>query len=163
MSANAPGWLMLVVSLPGRRQTPRMRLWRALKAAGAAMLRDGVYVLPASEETRALFTTQASEVSRIGGHAHVVPFASTDPKHESELRAAFDRTQAYAQGLDQLTALRASLPKLGETEARRRLAATRRELEAIAATDFFPGAARKQIEAALADAERVFNAQFSPD
>lgn len=153
MSVNAATWLMLVVSLPGRSQTPRMRLWRALKGAGAAMLRDGVYVLPASKAARALFTTQAGEVNRIGGSAHVVPFASTDPKQESELRAAFDRTQAYAQGLEHLAALRARLPKLGETEARRRLAAVRRELEGIAATDFFPSPARKQVEDALTDAE----------
>lgn len=163
MKSNPTAWLMLVVSLPGRSQTPRMRLWRALKGAGAAMLRDGVYVLPANEEARALFTVQAGETSRIGGSVHVVPFASTDPKQESELRAAFDRTPAYAQGLEHLTAMRACLPKLGESEARRRLAAVRRELEAVAATDFFPGAARKQVEAALADAEHALNGQFSPD
>lgn len=163
MSANAPAWLMLVVSLPGRSQTPRMRLWRALRGAGAAMLRDGVYVLPASKDARALFTTQARDVSRIGGKAHVVPFASVDPGQESELRGAFDRTQAYAQGLEHLAALRGRLPKLGETEARRLLAALRREFETIAATDFFPGAARKQVEAALVDAEHALNAQFSPD
>jgi hypothetical protein len=163
MSATRPDWLMLVVSVPGRSQTPRMRLWRALKVAGAGMLRDGVYVLPASEGARALFTAQARDVGRIGGKAHVVPFASVDPGQESELRAAFDRSQAYAQGLEHLAALRGRLPKLGETEARRRLAAVRRELEAIAATDFFPGAAREQVEAALVDAEHALNAQYSPD
>lgn len=154
---------MLVASLPGRSQTPRMRLWRALKGAGAAMLRDGVYVLPASEEARELFAAQARDVSQIGGSAHVVPFAAADAAQESGLRAAFDRTQAYAQGLDQLAALQARLPKVGETEARRRLTAVRRELQAVTATDFFPGTARKQVEAALTDAEHTLNAQFSPD
>ncbi|HEY3519578.1 MAG TPA: chromate resistance protein ChrB domain-containing protein [Rhodanobacteraceae bacterium] len=163
MHANNPAWLMLVVSLPGRSQTPRMRLWRALKTAGAAILRDGVYVLPAGENTRTLFQMQADEVTRIGGSAHVVPFASTNPKQESELRTGFDRTQAYAQGLERLSGLRTRIPRLSETEARRRLTGLRRELEAIAATDFFPGAPRKQVETALADAEHALNAQFSPD
>lgn len=154
---------MLVASLTGRSPAPRMRLWRALKGAGAAALRDGVYVLPASEETWALFRAQAQEVGRANGNAHVVPFTATDAEQDAQLRAAFDRTEAYAPGLERLAALRAELPELGEVEARRRLAGARRELEGIAATDFFPSSAREQVEAALADAEHAVNSQFAPD
>ena len=156
-------WLMLVISLPGRSQTPRMRLWRALKSAGAAMLRDGVYVLPAGDVSQALFKAQVGEANRAGGSAHVVPFTSIDPKQEAELRSAFDRTRAYAQGLERLAVLRRALRKLAEAEARKRLTASRRELEAVAAIDFFPGVARAQVETALADAEYALNAQFAPD
>lgn len=154
---------MLVISLPGRSQTPRMRLWRALKGAGAAMLRDGVYVLPESDEAHALFKAQLDEAGQAGGSAHVVPFTSADARQEAELRAAFDRTDAYSKGLDDLVALRSEVRKLTEPAARKRLAAARRELEAIAATDFFPGAARARVEAALADAEQALNARFAPD
>ena len=42
-------WLLLVSSLPGQTQTARMRVWRALKAAGAGAVRDGVYVLPQTD------------------------------------------------------------------------------------------------------------------
>jgi hypothetical protein len=163
MNSNLAAWLMLVVSLPGRSPTPRMRLWRALKGAGAAMLRDGVYVLPESDAARTLFKAQAHEVSGAGGSAHVVPFASTDAGQEAGLRAAFDRRAAYAQGLEALAALRTELPKIAETGARRRLAAVRRELQASAAIDFFPGLARAQVEAAIADAEHALNAQYSRD
>ena len=156
-------WLMLVASLSGRSPAPRMRLWRALKGAGAAALRDGVYVLPASEAAWTLFRSQAEEVGGAGGSAHVVPFTATGPAQEAELRGAFDRTQAYAPGLERLAALRAELPELAEIEARRRLAGVRRQLEGIAVTDFFPGSARAQAEAALADAEHTLNAQFAPD
>src|SRR3989304_2604715 len=37
----------LVLSLPARNSTLRMRAWRALKEAGCGVLRDGLYVLPA--------------------------------------------------------------------------------------------------------------------
>jgi len=163
MDVKLSTWLMLVVSLPGRSQTPRMRLWRALKGAGAAMLRDGVYVLPESDGARALFKAQVDEANQAGGSAHVVPFTSTDPRQEAQLRTAFDRTQAYAQGIGRLTALRRELRKLAEAEARKRLTASRRELEALAAIDFFPGVARAQVETALVDAEHALNAQFAPD
>ena len=39
----------LVLSLPTRNSTLRMRLWRALKEAGSGVLRDGVYVVPAGK------------------------------------------------------------------------------------------------------------------
>jgi len=156
-------WLMLVASLTGRSPAPRMRLWRALKGAGAVALRDGVYVLPASEEAWALFGGQADEVRRAGGTAHVVPFTATNPEQDAELRTAFDRTEVYVSGLERLAALRAELPDLVDVDARRRLAGVRRELEGIAATDFFPGNARAQVEAALADAEHALNVQFAPD
>ena len=39
-------WLLLVLSLPTENATARMRAWRALKASGAAVLRDGVHLLP---------------------------------------------------------------------------------------------------------------------
>ena len=53
------GWRLLVISLPSNRATPRMRVWRALKALGAAVLRDGVYLLPDSQSAQAGFTQQA--------------------------------------------------------------------------------------------------------
>ena len=40
-------WLLLILSLPTENATVRMRAWRAIKALGAASLRDGVYLLPA--------------------------------------------------------------------------------------------------------------------
>lgn len=163
MRVKLSTWLMLVASLPGGSQTPRMRLWRALKGAGAAMLRDGVYVLPESDGARALFKAQVEEANQASGSAHVVAFTSADPRQEAEMRAGFDRNLAYAQGLERLVILRRKLRKLSEAGARRRLTASRRELEAIAAIDFFPGAARAQVEAALADAEQAVNAQFAPD
>ena len=41
-------WQLLVLSLPTENATARMRAWRALKASGAAVLRDGVYLMPAA-------------------------------------------------------------------------------------------------------------------
>jgi hypothetical protein len=163
MTVSEPPWLMLIASLPGRRQTPRMRLWRALKGAGAAILRDGVYVLPASDAAQTLFATQAKEVIQAGGSAHAIAFTANDAGHEATLRALYNRGAEYAAALERLATLRTDLPKLDEAEARRRLAGMRRELDAIAAIDFFPGAAREQSLAGLADTEHVFNLQFSPD
>lgn len=163
MTHPEPPWSLLIASLPGRKQAARMRLWRALKSAGAAILRDGVYVLPASETAQALFTAQAKDVSSEGGSAHMLAFAASDADHDAALRALFDRGAEYGAALERLATLRGGLPRLGEDAARRELAGVRRELESIVALDFFPGAACEQAQAALNDAEYAFNARYSPD
>lgn len=161
--SHAPPWLMLIVSLAGRNQTPRMRLWRALKAAGAKPLRDGVYVLPAGAKTAPLFQTQADEVTRAGGTAYVVPFAAADEEQHAGLRASFDRADNYAELLGNLASFATELRTGSEAEARRALSRLRREFDAITAIDYFPGAPRSQASAALDEAEAAINDQFAPD
>jgi hypothetical protein len=39
-------WSVLVLTFPTEHATARMRAWRALKAKGCAVLRDGIYLLP---------------------------------------------------------------------------------------------------------------------
>ncbi|MBF0427845.1 MAG: hypothetical protein HQL94_02895, partial [Magnetococcales bacterium] len=46
MPLDTPPFLALIFSLPARNATERMRAWRALKAMGGAICRDGVYLLP---------------------------------------------------------------------------------------------------------------------
>ncbi len=161
MSTN---WFLFIANLPGRNQTLRMRVWRSLKASGAATLRDGVYVLPMSGAARALFERQQQEIQGGGGTAYILELNGTAGSSQgSALRPLFDRTADYQAIAATLQTLRAGLAKLDESEARRRLGAARREVAALAAIDFFPGEANAQIEAAITDAESALTAQFSPE
>jgi DNA-binding transcriptional regulator PaaX len=45
-ASSRPPWLLFVLTLQGQQPAVRMRVWRALKALGTAVLRDGVYLLP---------------------------------------------------------------------------------------------------------------------
>ena len=65
-------WLSLIISLPTENANTRMRSWRALKASGAAVLRDGVYLMPQRDACRAVFDTVAAEVGGSGGTAYVI-------------------------------------------------------------------------------------------
>jgi hypothetical protein len=156
-------WLLLVINLPGRGQTLRMRMWRALKTGGAGPLRDGVYVLPNSTSCRQLFEEQAQEIQAGGGTAQILPFDGGAQQQQAAMRALFDRSSDYAARRAQLDLFRREAAKLGEVEARRRLALLCRESAALAAIDFFHGEARAQMELALADAEAALNARYSPD
>jgi hypothetical protein len=156
-------WLMLVNSVSGENKTARMRIWRALKASGAAALRDGVYLLPKSESARAVFDEQAEEVVAAGGMAHIVAFDGEDDAQRREFVRLFDRSTDYGELFGKLDSLKTGIAKLDEVEARRQAAALRRDIAALGAIDFFPGASRHQVESALADAEAALNARFSPD
>jgi len=140
-----------------------MRIWRALKAAGAGLLRDGAYLLPNGERSREVLEEQGAEIKAAGGLVQVLSFDAESPEQNAELVALFDRTEDYAEAIQRLDAVKGEFTKLTEPEARQRLATIGREVTAITVRDFFPGEPRKQMEGALADAEAALNARFAPD
>ena len=163
MQPSAPAWLLLVTNLPGHNPTLRMRFWRALKAAGAGLLRDGAYLLPNGERSRQVLEEQGAEIKAAGGQVQLLSFDSESPAQQAEFIALFDRAEEYAASIERLAALKGELAKLAEPEARQRLATIAREVVAIANRDFFAGEPRKQMDEALADAEGALNARFAPD
>jgi len=150
---------MLLVTLPTQPSAVRLRIWRALKSLGCAALRDGAYLLPRAEA--AALEEIAAEVLAHGGTASVVDLAPRAEAQQAEWRALFDRGAAYAEWRQGLQAVRAELPRLGETEARRRLRSVADGLAAVQRIDYFPGAAAEQAEADLALLRRELEAQFS--
>jgi hypothetical protein len=163
MLATATTWFLLVTNLPGHNPTLRMRTWRALKSAGAGLLRDGAYLLPEVGSSRRVLEEQATEIKAAGGSAHLLSFEAESSAQQTELVALFDRTAEYAESIQGLDVLKGKLSGLSEPEARQQLASVAREVSAIVARDFFAGEPRKQMESALADAENAINARFVPN
>lgn len=149
-----PDWLTLVTTLPARNTAARMRLWRALKALGCATLRDGVYLLPALAEARAALDGLAAEVRGAGGSAEVLAIAATTGQ-DAAFRRLFDRSPDYGRLLAGVRdALASGDPRTAH--------ALRREFAAVAATDYFPGPARAQLEAALAELAAIASGEPRP-
>ena len=139
-----------------------MRVWRALKSRGAEPLRDGVYVLPDSDAAREALDRPARDVIASGGSAQVVEFRSASEGQQHALVTMFDRSDAYA-GMLIRHRLKLRIAKLDEGEARRELLIVRREFDALASIDFFPGPSRHQVEASLTDVSAALDRHFSPD
>jgi hypothetical protein len=155
-------WLVFLMSQPGKSPTPRIRLWRLLKGLGAAVLRDGVYLLPDREPLRQALEEQVQGVQTLGGAAYVLtvePVTTTD----AHFRAFFDRCEDYAALLTTITQVRATLADTTEVQARRLLQQVRRDYEALVAIDYFPGPAQGQTAQALAEADAAVTRYFSPD
>ncbi|KMN50557.1 hypothetical protein VL04_10755 [Chromobacterium violaceum] len=159
---NPINWLVLVATVAGRNGTLRVRLWRQMKAIGAAALRDGVYLLPARPELRQTLANWRDELLAADGMAHVLQVVEDDPATQAGWRALFDRSEAYQQWGEALAALLAQPPG-AESDARRSLRQLRKELEAIAAIDFFAGESLKSARRQCNDAEKWLIRRYSPD
>ena len=142
-------WLVLVTTLPTRNAAARMRLWRAIKTLGCAALRDGVYLLPARDETGAALRALADEVRNSEGSAEVL-YVAADGAQDEAFRRLFDRSDDYGKLIAEM---QATFP---DEKSLRRLT---REFNALAASDYFPDAARHQAQQALA----ALAAQLSPN
>lgn len=153
-------WIALVVSLPTGNATARMRAWRALKAAGAAVLRDGVYLLPEREVCRATLDSVAADVLASGGSALVM---GVSPPLGIAFEDWFDRTGDYAELLSEIGRWREAWVAGCGPEAVRQVRKLRKAGQALAAIDFFPGEAQRQAEAALAELESALARSLSPD
>lgn len=158
---NDPDWLLLVTNLPGRNQALRMRVWRALKAAGAGLLRDGVYLLPRSEAAQDVLEEQAADIRTGGGSAQVLPLARAGAQ-QAEFQALFDRTPDHARIQKRIETFRRSLRKSTELRARRELASLKRDVASLIAIDFFPRGGPDQLARLLASAEEALTAKYSP-
>lgn len=149
----------LVLSLPTRNSTSRMRVWRALKESGCAVLRDGVYLLP-SAAAAALEKVEA-EIRSQGGFAMTLALTARSDPQQDQLRKLFDRSAGYGALVDKMHSAKAALARLGP---RRGLTAVRRlegALERLGRLDFFPGEAKTQAAGALSELMRGYKEMYA--
>ncbi len=140
-----------------------MRVWRALKALGTAVLRDGVYVLPNRDEFLVPLQAQSEEVIASGGSAQILELEARDKSQEMEFRQLFDRTPDYEKLLQEIRAANKGIGKTEATALSSSLTRIQRDYETIALQDFFPGAAREQTRDALESLSAAANVVLSPD
>ncbi|WP_411726771.1 chromate resistance protein ChrB domain-containing protein [Methyloglobulus sp.] len=157
-------WLILIVSLPTQNSAGRMRVWRALKALGCGILRDGVYLLPHRPEFLKTLQFQAEDVIAGGGIAHVLALDSEGQDQQQVFEKLFDRSADYAklvEDIQKTTDLNLQPDDLGKLQ--KQMHWLRKDFEAIALQDFFPGTAQEQATAALEDLEHTVTERLSPD
>src|SRR5689334_23285179 len=97
MAQPALRWLILVHQLPPRPTSLRVRVWRRMQQVGAVVLRNSLYVLPASRETREDFEWVRQEIIASGGQVSVLEAAAVDGITDDELMLQFRkiRTAEY--------------------------------------------------------------------
>lgn len=148
-------WLLLILSLPTENATARMRSWRALKACGAAVLRDGVYLLPEQESHARTLASVAEDVRAHAGQAHLLATIS----ETAEFPPLFARDAEFVELMGQIGACRAD----SAAELLKQSRKLRKSFEQLVSIDFFAGEAQRQAEAALQALEQRAHQAMSPD
>src|SRR5258708_31064726 len=62
-------WLLLLYSLPTKRNTERVAVWRRLKKAGAVQFKTSTYLLPDEPAQYEQFQWLAQQIRDYGGHS----------------------------------------------------------------------------------------------
>lgn len=153
-------WILLILSLPTENATLRMRAWRSLKSAGAAVLRDGVYLLPDLPDCRQTLDSIAKEVGDAGGLAMVLDVIEPATR---DFKPLFERSSDYAKLIEDAVVIRQSLTAATANEAVKQTRKLRKHYAQIADIDFFPGLPQRQADGALKQLERAIALALAPD
>ncbi len=152
--------LTLILSLPTENATARQRIWRALKASGAAVVRDGVYLMPERDNCRATLDGLAADVREGGGNALVL---RVEEPEGANLTLLFDRSDDYASLMAEFGQVRGWLTTATVLDALKRVRKLRRSFAALSEIDYFPGEAQRQADGALQELELACARTLSPN
>ncbi|MDR3411369.1 MAG: chromate resistance protein [Formivibrio sp.] len=153
-------WLLLIISLPTENATVRMRAWRALKASGAAVLRDGVYLMPAHDSCRNTLEAVAADVQSAGGTALVLRVEEPDG---TDFVSLFNRSDDYATLLAGIAKTHERLTADSVHDTLKQTRKLRKSFASLVEIDFFPGEALRQADAALQELEQAAIHVQAPD
>ncbi|MGH8642533.1 MAG: chromate resistance protein ChrB domain-containing protein [Burkholderiales bacterium] len=151
----------LILSLPTRNSTMRMRVWRALKDTGCGVLRDGVYVLPVDAAGSPVLGEMESEIRSAGGFAMTVELKLATAEQAAQVRKLFDRSADYGTLVRRVAEASAALPGLGHRKAQTAVNRMQRSFDELSEIDFFPGQARIQATEAISTFKRRFEDAYS--
>ncbi|HEX5094334.1 MAG TPA: chromate resistance protein ChrB domain-containing protein [Burkholderiales bacterium] len=154
-------FLALVLSLPMGNSTLRMRLWRALKQAGCGVLRDGVYLLPASPANDEALARLEAEIAAAGGFAMRVELRPKTERQLGQMRALFDRSAEHGALVRGIEAARRSLDRVGPRRSQTAIRRLERAFDRVRGIDFFAGEAQAQAAAALADLKQRYRQAYA--
>jgi hypothetical protein len=138
-------WLLFVYKVPNEPSARRVYVWRKLKAMGAILLHDAVWVLPLTPRTREKLQWLAGEIKEMdGGDAMLWEAQQIFTGRDSDLVQQF-ATQVDALYQDILTQLQHNNPDL---------AALSRQYQLANAQDYFQSTLGKRVYEILIELRR---------
>jgi hypothetical protein len=147
------GWLLTIAQLPVEDPASRMRVLRTLDSLGAAVMREGVFLLPDTPANRRSLEALADYIGKGAGSASVLQVNAVSPAQHETFTRLFDRSARYENLIKTVESLRVGFGHSDPSAISRVVHKQRREFETIAALDFFPNQARERAQEALARAD----------
>src|SRR3990172_6807396 len=128
-------WVLLLLSLPPRPSSLRVRAWRRLRALGAVPLRSSAYLLPHSPDRYEQFQWLAQEIQKDGGEATLLKVDRIENMKQADVIRLFQdaRNADYAALTERYRRLlKGRRPRLAEELSR-----LARETDPLADIPFF--------------------------
>ena len=148
------------MALPTANAAERMRAWRALKGAGAVVLRDGAYLLPDLPVCLEALSAVERDILDSEGYACLLPVC--DPQGERFI-PLFTRAEDYTKLRAEIDAQLSQLTPDTALVAMRQARKLRKAFTQIQDIDFFPDAAQQQTDAQLRELEVGISRALSKD
>ena len=149
-------WLLLTFTLPTKRASQRVEIWRKLQRYGTVPLGNSGYLLPNNPVNEERFQWLATAIRKYKGDASIVHVQSIDNLSTPQLVARFAdaRAREYQELIRELQEF-SSLPPQKQSVGR--LSRLRSRFQEIVEVDFFGSPLQKRVAELLsrADAARV--------
>jgi hypothetical protein len=145
-------WLLLAFTLPSKRASQRVEVWRKLQRYGSVALGNSGYLLPNNPVTEERFQWLATAIRKYGGDASIVHVQRIDNISTPQLigRFAEARAREYQELIRQLQEF-SDMPRA--KRALGRLSRLRSRFQEIVEVDFFHSPLQKRVGELLANAD----------
>ena len=147
-------WLLLTFTLPTKRASQRVEVWRKLQRYGTVPLGNSGYLLPSNPANEERFQWLATSIRKYGGDASIVHVRSVDNISTPQLIARFAEARAreYQELIRELQKF-SSLPVQKRVVGR--LSRLRGRFQEIVEVDFFDSPLQKRVGDLLAQADEA--------
>src|SRR3984893_17436388 len=149
---SSVAWLLLTFTLPTKRASQRVEVWRKLQRYGTVPLGNSGYLLPGNPVNEERFQWLATAIRKYGGDASIVHVQSIDNISSPQFiqRFAEARAREYQELIRQLQEFSA-MPR--PKRAISRLSRLRSRFQEIVEVDFFHSPLQKRVGELLANAD----------
>jgi len=149
-------WLLLIFSLPSKRTSERVGIWRKLQKYGTLPLRNSGYVLPNTPANQERLEWLATAIRGFKGEASVLQVLAIDDLPSDVLKEKFreERKPHYTAIIRELQQLKPSTQGFATQVVR-----LKRRFEEIVDIDFFECPLRTKAEESLYRAEHPVTTQ----
>jgi hypothetical protein len=149
---EATSWLLLTFTLPMKRASQRVEVWRKLQRYGTVPLGNSGYLLPGDVASEERFQWLATTIRKYGGDASVVRVQSIDNISTPQLveRFAEARSKEYQELIQEIQKFTA---KPQQDQGVGRLSRLRSRFQEIVEVDFFGSPLQKRVAEFLANAD----------
>jgi len=151
-SSSGVAWLLLAFTLPSKRASQRVEVWRKLQRYGSVALGNSGYLLPKNPANEERFQWLATAIRKYGGDASIVHVQAIDNISTPQLigRFAEARAREYQELIRQLEEF-SDMPR--PKRALGRLSRLRSRFQEIVEVDFFYSPLQKRVGELLASAD----------